>query len=124
MLGVGQPGEVHLMCGPLYHSQPIGFSTAALAAGHRVVMMGGGFDAETCLATIEREKVTWITCVPTHLIRILALPEEVRNRYDLSSLKAVLHSAAPCPRDVKAGGHGAACRPTSSGRSMAARRAR
>ncbi len=101
IMGVGGPGEVHLMCGPLYHSQPIGFSTQALNAGHRVVMMSGGFDAETCLATIEREKVTWITCVPTHLFRILALPNEVRSRYDISSLKAVLHSAAPCPRDVK-----------------------
>ena len=100
-MGVGGPDEVHLMCGPLYHSQPIGFATSALAAGQRVVMMSGGFDAETCLATIEREKVTWITCVPTHFIRILALPEAVRDRYDLSSLKAVLHSAAPCPRDVK-----------------------
>ena len=101
MLGVGQPGEVHLMCGPLYHSQPIGFATAALASGHRVVMMSGSFDAETCLATIARERVSWLTCVPTHLIRILALPKAVRDRYDLSSLKAVLHSAAPCPRDVK-----------------------
>jgi long-chain acyl-CoA synthetase len=101
MLGVAQPGEVHLMCGPLYHSQPIGFATAALASGHRVVMMSGGFDAETCLATIEREKVTWLTCVPTHLIRMLALPKAIRDRYDLSSVKAVLHSAAPCPRDVK-----------------------
>jgi long-chain acyl-CoA synthetase len=101
MLGVGQPGEVHLMCGPLYHSQPIGFATAALASGHRVVMMGGSFDAETCLATIARERVTWLTCVPTHLIRILALPQVVRDRYPLNSLKAVLHSAAPCPRDVK-----------------------
>ncbi|MBV1686790.1 AMP-binding protein [Novosphingobium sp. G106] len=102
LMGVDGPGEVHMMTGPLYHSQPIGFSTQALAAGQRVVMMSGGFDAETCLATIAREKVTWITCVPTHLIRILALPEEVRGKYDLSSLKAVLHSAAPCPRDVKA----------------------
>ncbi len=101
MLGVAGPGEVHLMCGPLYHSQPIGFATAALASGHRVVMMSGSFDAETCLANIAREKVTWLTCVPTHLIRILALPKAVRDRYDLSSLKAILHSAAPCPRDVK-----------------------
>jgi long-chain acyl-CoA synthetase len=101
VLGVGQPGEVHLMCGPLYHSQPIGFATAALASGHRVVMMSGSFDAETCLATVARERVTWFTCVPTHLIRILALPKAVRDRYDLSSLKSVLHSAAPCPRDVK-----------------------
>jgi long-chain acyl-CoA synthetase len=101
MMGVSGSGEVHLVCGPLYHSQPIGFSTQALGFGHTIVLMSGGFDAEKCLATIERERVTWLTCVPTHLIRILALPEAVRGRYDLSSLKAVLHSAAPCPRDVK-----------------------
>jgi long-chain acyl-CoA synthetase len=101
LMGVDGPGEVHMMTGPLYHSQPIGFSTQALASGQRVVMMSGAFDAQTCLATIEREKVTWITCVPTHFVRILALPEEVRSRYDLSSLRAVMHSAAPCPRDVK-----------------------
>ncbi|MCB2061333.1 MAG: AMP-binding protein [Novosphingobium sp.] len=102
MLGVGEPGEVHLICGPLYHSQPIGFGASALGAGHRVVMMEGGFDAEECLKVIDREKVTWLTCVPTHLIRIMALPEEVRGKYDVSSVKAILHSAAPCPRDVKA----------------------
>jgi long-chain acyl-CoA synthetase len=102
MLGVAAPDEVHMFCGPLYHSQAIGFSTSALAAGHRVVMMEGSFDAEECLATIEREEVTWLTCVPTHLIRILALPEEVRSHYDVSTIKAVFHSAAPCPRDVKA----------------------
>jgi long-chain acyl-CoA synthetase len=101
MLGVANPGEVHLICGPLYHSQPIGFGTTALIAGHRVVMMEGGFDAETCLRTIEQERVTWMTCVPTHFVRILALPEKVRRGYDLSSIKAILHSAAPCPRDVK-----------------------
>jgi long-chain acyl-CoA synthetase len=102
VIGVDGPDEVHMLTGPLYHSQPIGFSTQALIAGQRVVMMSGSFDAETCLATIEREKVTWMTCVPTHFIRILALPEEIRGRYDLSSLKAVMHSAAPCPRDIKA----------------------
>ena len=101
MFGVGQPGEVHRCVGHSIILEPIGFATAALASGHRVVMMSGAFDAETCLATIARERVTWLTCVPTHLIRILALPQAVKNRYDLSSLKAVLHSAAPCPRDVK-----------------------
>jgi len=101
MLGVAEPGEVHLICGPLYHSQPVGFGATAMAAGHRVVMMEGGFDAEECLRTIDREKVTWLTCVPTHLIRIMALPGEIRAKYDVSSVKAILHSAAPCPRDVK-----------------------
>ncbi|MDG2005413.1 MAG: AMP-binding protein [Novosphingobium sp.] len=102
MLGVEQPGEVHLICGPLYHSQPIGFGATAMGAGHSVVMIEGGFDAEECLRVIDRNKVTWLTCVPTHLIRIMALPEETRAKYDVSSIKAILHSAAPCPRDVKA----------------------
>jgi long-chain acyl-CoA synthetase len=101
VIGVSGSSEVHLICGPLYHSQPIGFGTSALASGHRVVMMEGGFDAEHCLRTIDKERVTWFTCVPTHLIRMLALPAEVRARYDLSSVKAVMHSAAPCPRDIK-----------------------
>jgi long-chain acyl-CoA synthetase len=102
MLGIAEPGEVHLICGPLYHSQPVGFGSTALGAGHRVVMMEGGFDAEQCLAAIHREKVTWLTCVPTHFVRIMALPAETRAKYDMSSLKAVMHSAAPCPRDIKA----------------------
>jgi long-chain acyl-CoA synthetase len=101
MLGVAGPGEVHLICGPLYHSQPIGFGATAMGAGHTVVMMEGGFDAEECLRVIDREKVTWLTCVPTHLIRIMALPQEVRAKYDVSSIKGILHSAAPCPRDIK-----------------------
>jgi long-chain acyl-CoA synthetase len=101
-LRIEKPGEVHLICGPLYHSQPIGFGATAMGAGHSVVMMEGGFDAEECLRVIDREKVTWLTCVPTHLIRIMALPEEVRAKYDVSSVKAILHSAAPCPRDLKA----------------------
>ena len=50
MLGVQDPGEVHLICGPLYHSQPVGFGSTALGAGHRVVMMEGGFDAEAWLS--------------------------------------------------------------------------
>ena len=100
MLGVADPDEVHLFCGPLYHSQPIGFAASAIAAGHRVVMMEGSFDAQSCLRLIESERVTWMTCVPTHLVRILAVPDV--ERYDLSSIKAVFHSAAPCPRDVKA----------------------
>jgi len=100
MLGVGDSEHVHMFCGPLYHSQPIGFATAALSAGHSVVMMEGSFDAKNCLRLIEREGVTWMTCVPTHLVRILDVPN--LERYDLSSIKAVFHSAAPCPRDVKA----------------------
>jgi long-chain acyl-CoA synthetase len=68
--------------------------------GATVVVMER-FDAEHCLALIDRERVTTTSMVPAHFVRILALPEEVRARYDVSSLRRVLHAAAPCPPDVK-----------------------
>ena len=59
------------------------------------------FDAEKALEYIERFKVTCAQWVPTHFVRMLKLPEETRNRYDVSSLKKVFHAAAPCPVPVK-----------------------
>jgi acyl-CoA synthetase (AMP-forming)/AMP-acid ligase II len=59
------------------------------------------FDPEAFLAAIERHKVTATMVVPTMFIRLLGLPEGVRNRYDLSTLKTVIHAAAPCPVPVK-----------------------
>ena len=59
------------------------------------------FDPEAFLAAIERYKVTAVMVVPTMFIRLLGLPDAVRNRYDLSSLKTVIHAAAPCPVPVK-----------------------
>ena len=61
------------------------------------------FDAEACLAAIERYRVTHVQFVPTHLVRILKLDEDVRAKYDLSSLEVIVHAAAPCPPDVKRG---------------------
>jgi long-chain acyl-CoA synthetase len=100
LAGVTGPDEVYLGCGPLYHTAPCAFATYALTLGHTVVLMGR-FDAAECLALIERERVTWTHMVPINFVRILALPPEVRERYDLTSLKKVLHAAAPCPVDVK-----------------------
>jgi long-chain acyl-CoA synthetase len=59
------------------------------------------FDAEECLRLIARERVTTTAMVPAHFIRILELPEAVRRRSDLSSMRKILHAAAPCPPDVK-----------------------
>ena len=59
------------------------------------------FDAEAALRAIEQYQVTTAQWVPTHFIRMLKLPEEVRTRCDLSSLNAVFHAAAPCPPPVK-----------------------
>jgi acyl-CoA synthetase (AMP-forming)/AMP-acid ligase II len=68
--------------------------------GATVVVMER-FDAEQCLALIERHRVTHAQFVPTHLIRMLQLPDDVRAKYDTSSLRYAVHAAAPCPVDVK-----------------------
>jgi long-chain acyl-CoA synthetase len=92
--------SVYLSPAPLYHAAPLGWSMAVQSLGGTVVMMEG-FEAEAALAAIERYKVTSAQWVPTHFIRMLKLPEDVRSKYDLSSLTAVFHAAAPCPVPVK-----------------------
>lgn len=92
---------VHLVTGPLYHSGPLGFAMRVQRRGGTVVVMER-FDAEQALAAIERYRVTHSQWVPTMLVRLLRLPEAVRRRYDLSSLRVVVHSAGPCPAEVKA----------------------
>ena len=91
---------VYLSPAPLYHAAPLGWSMGVQSMGGTVVMMEG-FDGEAALAAIERYKVTSAQWVPTHFIRMLKLPEDVRSKYDLSSLTAVFHAAAPCPVPVK-----------------------
>ena len=78
----------------------MGFTTAVQALGGTVVVMEK-FDPEAYLALIERNKVTLTQVVPTMFVRLLKLPEEVRTRHDYSSLKAMIHAAAPCPVPVK-----------------------
>ncbi len=94
------PG-VHLVCGPLYHAGPSASATAALHAGNTLVLMER-WDPEICLSMIERHRVTSTQMVPTMFHRLLALPADVRGRYDLSSLESVMHTGAPCPQPVKA----------------------
>lgn len=91
---------VYLSPAPLYHSAPAGFSCGVIQAGGTVVVMDK-FDAETALALIEKYGVTHSQWVPTMFIRMLKLPPEVRNRYDLSSHRCAIHAAAPCPVEVK-----------------------
>ncbi len=90
----------YLSPAPLYHAAPYGYLSAIVALGGTGVMMAR-FDAEGFLAAIERYGVTHAQVVPTMFVRLLALPQEVRERYDLSSLQAVFHAAAPCPVPVK-----------------------
>ncbi|MGZ8762692.1 MAG: AMP-binding protein [Acidimicrobiia bacterium] len=94
------PDDVHLLVGPLYHAGPSFWGQMHLAFGGAIVIMER-WDAETALELIERHRVTNTHMVPANFQRILALPESVRNRYDLSSLKLVVHAAAPCPIPLK-----------------------
>ncbi|WP_202390312.1 acyl-CoA synthetase [Tsuneonella aeria] len=91
---------VYLSPGPLYHAAPFRWTMTTHCLGGTVVVMEK-FDPEAALAAIEKYAVTDSQWVPTHFVRMLKLPEEVRTRYDLSSHKRAIHAAAPCPVDVK-----------------------
>ena len=95
-----RPDDVHLMVGPAYHTMPGAYVAQHLFVGATSVLMEK-FDAEECLRLIAAERVTTSAMVPAHFIRILELPEAVRRRYDLSSIRKIMHAAAPCPPDVK-----------------------
>ena len=91
---------VYLSPAPLYHAAPMRFCRAVHRIGGTVIVMEH-FDPEQYLALVERHRVTFSQVVPTMFIRLLKLPEEVRSRYDTSSLRCVVHAAAPCPAEVK-----------------------
>jgi len=92
--------NVHLVGSPLYHTAVLVFSGAALNFGHTVVLMDK-WTPEGMLERIERYKVTHSHMVPTQFRRMLALPESQRLSYNLSSMRHMVHAAAPCPIDVK-----------------------
>lgn len=92
-------GGTHLVVGPMYHTGPLS-GVRLLAAGIPVVVLGR-FDAEQVLKAIEAHRVATTVMVPTHFVRLLALPDDVRNRYDVSSLQLVAHTGAACPIEVK-----------------------
>jgi len=92
--------DVHLVVGPLYHTAPGAYGFLHLFLGATLVIMTK-FDAAAALELIERHRVTTTHMVPVNFIRILDLPTAVRERHDVSSLRRVLHAAAPCPEAVK-----------------------
>jgi long-chain acyl-CoA synthetase len=98
-LGFG-PGDVYLCPAPLYHAAPLAWSMGAQRLGGTVVVMER-FDPAEALDVIERHRVTHAQFVPTMFVRMLKLSEAERAAHDLSSLRAVVHAAAPCPVDVK-----------------------
>jgi bile acid-coenzyme A ligase len=93
VLGLPREG-VMLNPGPLYHNFPFATSHMAMIHGTAVVGMSK-FDPQALLALVERHRVEWVNLVPTMMNRVMRLPAEVRDRYDLSSLQTVWHTAAP-----------------------------
>ncbi|MCG8590542.1 MAG: acyl-CoA synthetase [Proteobacteria bacterium] len=92
--------NVHICGSPLYHTAVLVFASASLHLGHAVVLMDK-WTPEGMLERIERYRVTQSHMVPTQFHRLLSLPEEVRARYDVSSLRCMVHAAAPCPVETK-----------------------
>jgi long-chain acyl-CoA synthetase len=94
------PDSVYLCPAPLYHAAPNNFSLGTHRLGGTVVLMDR-FDPVGCLRAIEAHRVSHVQFVPTHFVRMLRLPGEQRLGFDVSSLRTVVHAAAPCPADVK-----------------------
>lgn len=90
----------YLSTAPLYHSAPLRYTEMVLRQGGHATIMEK-FDAERALALIEGQRITHSQWVPTMFVRLLRLPEAVRNRYDLTSHQVAVHAAAPCPPDIK-----------------------
>lgn len=89
----------HLVVGPMYHTGPLSGMRLLVAGVPSVIL--ARFDPETTLRTIQERRTESAVMVPTHFVRLLALPEAVRGVYDVSSMRLVAHTGAPCPIDVK-----------------------
>jgi long-chain acyl-CoA synthetase len=94
------PGIRSAIPGPLYHSAPNAFAMRAGRVGEVMVLLPR-FDPVALLELIEAQRIDTMFMVPTMFIRLIKLPEAVRRRYDLSSLRFIIHAAAPCPAEVK-----------------------
>jgi len=92
--------NVHICGSPLYHTAVLVFASCSLHMGHPVVLMDK-WTPEGMLELIEKYRVTTSHMVPTQFHRLLALPEEQRTRYDVSSCRCMVHAAAPCPIETK-----------------------
>ena len=89
----------HLVVGPMYHTGPLSGMRILVAGTSSVILRR--FDAEATLAAIDRHKTKSAVMVPTHFVRLLALPDEVKANYDVSSMELVSHTGAKCPEEVK-----------------------
>lgn len=100
MLYGATPDSIYLSPAPLYHAAPLGFTMSCLRSGIAVVVMEH-FEAEFALQCLEQYQITHSQWVPTMFVRMLKLPQEVRLKYDVSSLQCAIHAAAPCPVPIK-----------------------
>jgi long-chain acyl-CoA synthetase len=100
MCGMGVD-SIYLSPAPLYHAAPLRFNMTMIMLGGTSILMES-FDPEEFLKLVEKRKITHAQLVPTMFVRMLKLPAEMRQRYDMSSLRCAIHAAAPCPIDVKA----------------------
>jgi long-chain acyl-CoA synthetase len=98
--GIPTGGGTHLVCGPLYHAGPFVGAFNSLHVGKTVVLMRS-WTPERFLQLVERHRADSTQMVPTMFGRLLALPEHERSRADVSSLRSVFHTGAPCPRAIK-----------------------
>ncbi|WP_026415777.1 acyl-CoA synthetase [Actinomadura oligospora] len=96
----GQDPQAHLITSPNYHTAVTQFGGTALHMGHTLVYVDH-WDAEDTLRLIDEHRITNTHMVPTHFKRLLSLPEDVRKRYDVSSMRWAIHAAAPCPVPLK-----------------------
>jgi len=96
-----EPGSRYFTAAPIYHSAPSTLTSAALVSEGVSTIIAPKFEPETFLATIEAEKITHIYLVPTMMSRMLKLPEDVRARYDLSSVQFCVSTGSPWPHDLK-----------------------
>jgi long-chain acyl-CoA synthetase len=101
MVNVAEPDDVQLCAGPAYHAAPLAFDVrSSMVMGIPLVFLDR-WDSEGVLGTIETYKVTRAHLVPIMFQRLLNLPEDVRKKHDVSSLRYIIHGAAPCPPEVK-----------------------
>lgn len=101
IFGFTDPSQLRtVITGPVYHSAP-NFYALYAAQGGQLVILQPRFDPEELLRMIERHRITHVHMVPTMFVRLLKLPQKVRDSYDLSSLQFVAHAAAPCPPEIK-----------------------
>ncbi|MBL1117976.1 acyl-CoA synthetase [Streptomyces sp. 110] len=97
-----EPDHVHLVCSPLYHTAVLQFASSSLHIGHPLVLMDK-WTPQEMLRLIDTYRCTHTHMVPTQFHRLLALPDEVKRSYDVSSMRHAIHGAAPCPDHVKRG---------------------